>query len=378
MATMLDYLYWRGDVPFDKMPPNELDGLVLTRFAYLPMELVAREPEETVRSIAEKVQALPAGVLRLEEDQQLLYYLEHCDRFKDLKVTDFVKDNDEDIVIQFSAVTIHLPEEQLYIAYCGTDSTLLGWKEDFYMSFMEDVPAQKAALAYAKDVCARYPERDFYLGGHSKGGNLAVYTAVNLPEDLKARLLHVSDYDGPGFPKSYIDTHDFRSVVERIDTFIPQESVFGRIHDHAEGFSVVESNERGLNQHNPYSWEVEPTGMVLLEAPDTTSDIMYTAIQNILQNTSPEQRKAYVDQAYDILTSSDFSTMKEFRNADAEQRSELRKSVTGLSEETWKKAQEVNNAMFKSLLEAVLSNLEGRVKENLLPLPGILGGSSEE
>lgn len=378
MATMLDYLYWRGDVPFDKMPPNELDGLVLTRFAYLPMELVAREPEETVGSIAEKVQALPAGVLRLEEDQQLLYYLEHCDRFKDLKVTDFVKDNDEDIVIQFSAVTIHLPEEQLYIAYCGTDSTLLGWKEDFYMSFMEDVPAQKAALAYAKDVCARYPERDFYLGGHSKGGNLAVYTAVNLPEVLKARLLHVSDYDGPGFPKSYIDTHDFRSVVERIDTFIPQESVFGRIHDHAEGFSVVESNERGLNQHNPYSWEVEPTGMVLLEAPDTTSDIMYTAIQNILQNTSPQQRKAYVDQAYDILTSSDFSTMKEFRNADAGQRSELRKSVTGLSEETWKKAQEVNNAMFKSLLEAVLSNLEGRVKENLLPLPGILGGSSEE
>jgi len=149
MANIHDYLYWRGDLPFSSVPINELDGLVLTRFAYMPMEELTLDPSETVVSICEKLKTLPVDKFRLEGDMQFVHLLSKSDRFDDLIVTDFVKNNDPEAVLQFAAVTIHLPNDELYIAYCGTDSTLTGWKEDFYMSFMEDVPAQKKALDYA-------------------------------------------------------------------------------------------------------------------------------------------------------------------------------------------------------------------------------------
>lgn len=372
MATIFDYIYWRGNIPvsFDRL--NEVDGLILTRFAYLPFELVERESAETVGSLTKKLEAVPNDELRLEEDARLIHALQTAGRFKDLKVTNFVKDNDPDRVKQFCALTVHLDEETMYIAFCGTDSSLVGWKEDFYMSFMEDVPAQKSAVEYVRQIAGEYPGKKFYLGGHSKGGNLAVYAAVNLEDALRERIVHVSDYDGPGFPKSYIASHDFASVLDRIATFIPQESVFGRIHDHAEGFSVVSSTEHGLYQHNPYSWEVEPTGLLLLPEADPASDVMYEAIQNMLERTEPEQRKQFVDEVYNIVATADFTSMKEFRQADMSQVLEVGKNVFNLSGDVWKGAFEMNEAGVKSLLEAVVTTMESELTSKL-PLPNIPG-----
>ena len=365
MSTIIDYLYWRGDILLTEKPLNELDGLVLTRFAYLPFEHVMIRDGETVGELTGRLATLPDSFLKLEEDRQLLKRLAKAPRFTKLPVTDFIKDNNETEVQQFSAITIHLSDTEMYIAFCGTDSTLIGWKEDFYMSFMQDVAAQKEALEYTKAACAKYPEKRFTLGGHSKGGNLAVYAAVNLPDELKERLDHVSDYDGPGFPLDYIRDHDFDSVVERIATFIPQESVFGRIHDHPEGFSVVKSVEHGMNQHNIYNWQVKPKKMVPLEVPDNVSDVMYSAIQNILKNTSPTQRKAYIDRVFAILSSADFSTVKEFGQADLKQWALLLKSVDAIPNADRKQTQEVNGAVIRSFAEAVLSTTEEKLTDAL-------------
>ena len=355
MANIHDYLYWRGDLPLDQVPLNELDGLVLTRFAYMPFEELTLSQNETVGSLCKRLKALPADKFRLEGDAKFVMLLNEADRFNQLPVSDFVKHNDADAVVQFAAVTLYLPDDSLYIAYCGTDSTLVGWKEDFYMSFMEDVPAQMEALNYALKLLKRFPEKKFCLGGHSKGGNLAIYTAVNLPDDMKARLLHVSNYDGPGFPKSYIKSHDFASVLDRIHTFIPQESMIGRIHEHVEGFQVVESTENGIMQHDVYSWQLGPTWMSMLDKADDTSEITYRAIQNFLTNTSPEQRKDYVDRMFDLLMSSDANSFSEVFQNLPKKLDEVLRAAASMSREERKENNEMMSTMVHSFLDAALS-----------------------
>ena len=157
MANIHDYLYWRGDLPLDQIPLNEPDGLVLTRFSYMPFEELTLGQNETVGSLCKKLKTLPADKFRLDGDARFVILLNEADRFNQLPVSDFVKHNDADAVVQFAAITLYLPDDSLYIAYCGTDSTLVGWKEDFYMSFMEDVPAQMEALDYARKILKKNP-----------------------------------------------------------------------------------------------------------------------------------------------------------------------------------------------------------------------------
>lgn len=384
MANIHDYLFWRGDLPLSDFPLNELDGLVLTRFAYMPFEEFSWKDGETVGALCKKLKKLPEEAFRLERDPKFVRLLEGADRFNALPVTDFVKDNDEARVIQFAAVCVHLSEDARYIAYCGTDSTLLGWKEDFYMSFMEDVPAQCAALDYANRIAKQYPDTKLYIGGHSKGGNLAVYAAVNLPAEVKERLVHVSDYDGPGFPRSYIESHDFSSVLDKLHTFLPQESMIGRIHEHEEGFTVVESEESGLNQHNVYFWQIRPNDLKRLDQPAETSEVAFRTIQNILKNTTPEERHRYVDTAFDLLMVKNVVEMKDLGNNLALVGTNVLRTLSRMPSEEWGEVQDVNAAMVKAYVEA---NRQVRVEEKLpslsdlvdrLPIPDTLQDSLPE
>ncbi len=352
MPNLHDYLFWRGDLPFDSVPFSEIDGLTLTRFAYMPLESIGLDKEETIGSLCKKLKTLPEEHFRLEGDSKFVRLLEDADRFNGLPVTDFVKENDEKKVIQFAAVTIHLPENIAYIAYCGTDSTLLGWKEDFYMSFMEDVPAQCAALEYAVRIAEQYPDKQLMIGGHSKGGNLAIYAAVNLPDEYKSRILHVSDYDGPGFPKDYIRSHDFASVLDRIHSFLPQESMVGRIHDHAKAFQVVESTETGLNQHNVYSWKIRRDDFKRLDKPDDASEVAYHTIQNVLRTTSPEQRHQYVDTVFELLTVKNVVELSDLGDNLSSVGTNVLKTLSKMPGEEWDDVQEINAALVKAYLEA--------------------------
>lgn len=363
MANIHDYLYWRGDIPLDAQPLNEVDGLVLTRFAYMPFEDVAFGTDETIGTLCEKLKKLPADKFRIEGDGPFVQLLSDADRFTSLPVTDFVKDFDENIVIQFAAITIHLPDDVLYISYCGTDSTLVGWKEDFYMSFMEDVPAQKKALEYAEHICETYGGKPFRLGGHSKGGNLAIYTAVNLPDQWKEKLQHVSNFDGPGFPDTYIKNHDFAGVKERLSTFIPEESMIGRIHEHPEGFKVVDSIERGIMQHDIFSWNIEPKKMTMVAKPDDSSEIAYRAIQNMLTNTTPEERKKYVDRIFDLLMSTDGNSFGEaFRNLPVKF-GDVFREARELTGEDHKEGIKVTATMVQSFVDAALSYHEEKLPD---------------
>lgn len=68
---------------------------------------------------------------------------------------------------QFAALTFRLPDGTLYLAFRGTDDTLVGWKECFAMSYAFPVPAQALAQDYLVQAAQR--PRRLRVGGHSKG-----------------------------------------------------------------------------------------------------------------------------------------------------------------------------------------------------------------
>ena len=144
----------------------------------------------------------------------------------------------------------------MYISFMGTDMTIYGWKEDFNMAFMENVPCQILGKKYLEDISKKYHNKKIRIGGHSKGGNVAVYSAITSSEKVKKRIVKVYNYDGPGFNKNIIDKYETDDILEKIETYIPQDSIIGRLLNHKEKKTIIQSIEKGILQHDIYSWQV--------------------------------------------------------------------------------------------------------------------------
>lgn len=178
MANINDYLDWRGDVPLSSMGLNEIDNMILSRFSYLPFPKIELDDNEKIGSIMAKFRRLKDTDYNIAGDIPLSKKLRKSMRFRKLIVSDYCSVVDNEVEKQFAAICVHLPNDELYISYCGTDNTLVGWKEDFNLSFMSHIPAQIEGVNYLKMIAQKYPNAKIHIGGHSKGGNVAVYSAV--------------------------------------------------------------------------------------------------------------------------------------------------------------------------------------------------------
>ena len=162
---------------------------------------------------------------------------------------------------QFCAMTYVLEDKNIYLAYRGTDATIVGWKEDLNLAFSRPLNSQKLATEYMNQV-AGYIAGEFYAGGHSKGGNLAVYAAMNCKEETREKLLRVFNHDGPGFRPEIRQQGHYEEIKDRIVKFIPRSSLVGTILEDQRDFEILESYGVGMLQHNAYSWKVEGNAFV--------------------------------------------------------------------------------------------------------------------
>ena len=197
-----------------------------------------------------------------------------------------------------------------YIVFRGTDDTLVGWKESFNMSFMYPIPAQKEALEYVKRVCEGY-DGDIYIGGHSKGGNLAVFSAVEAPESIKRHIKAVYNNDGPGFTREFIESQKYLEIKDRLQTFVPESSVVGMLLEHEESYVVVKSTQSGIFQHNGLSWEVMGGEFIHLDTVAKESKRIDVDLKRWLSTMSNEERKTVLDTIYEILISTDAKTLSD-------------------------------------------------------------------
>lgn len=313
MADLFDYLRWRGDLSFSQVPPGPVDALIFSALSYLTFSgSVAERPDIPVslRDASEEFfrESDAEKRCRVKVDLSLLMAAAESSRFGNTLLLRF-----QDILIpeedtQFAAITFLLDNNSAFIAFRGTDYSLVGWKEDFNMTFHESVPAQRLAAQYTQAVSERYP-MPLYLGGHSKGGNLAVFASVKQEPAIRNRIRAIYNHDGPGFTDFVMQDPAYLEMVPRIHTIIPQSSVIGMLLEHEEPYTVIKSKQIGLLQHDFYSWLLEGPDFVPMEEVTENSKFLDMTIKAWLSGMTNEERNEIVDTVFDLLSIGNVSSV---------------------------------------------------------------------
>ncbi|MBO5884034.1 MAG: DUF2974 domain-containing protein [Clostridia bacterium] len=323
MANVFDYLEWRGDLSFAKSPWNEIDSLILALICYVDFGDIwsddDRKSHPTLLSAAKRYfkfhsgETAKAGLIVPSDVMSVTAKAAKTRRFGMLKIADFVNEINEEDETQFCAMSFLSDDGSIFVVFRGTDDTIVGWKENFNMSFMLPVPAQIKATEYLQREM-RSRRGDFYVSGHSKGGNLAVYAATMCPENLKKRIRAVYNNDGPGFNREFVESEEYVSIRDKVRTLVPESSVVGMLLEHEEIYEVVKSNSTGLLQHNGFSWQLLGNKFIYLDEISEESKKIDETVKRWLSETEPEKRRAVVDSVYEILTSDNIKTLTELNS----------------------------------------------------------------
>lgn len=369
MANLLDYLDWRGDLTLAQAPFNEVDNLILAELSFVNFGGIVPPPGEgsgvLLRQAAEEFFAkfsadepIEMGVLVPDAIPDMLQKMAGSQRFGDMMLSGFVDWLDAEAGEQFAALTVDTGDGALYLSFRGTDDTLAGWKEDFEMACMPEVPAQKKALEYALTVAKQFPRKKLRLGGHSKGGNLAVYAGVFCPAKLQNRMVDVWSNDGPGFHMDITSLEEYRRIAERIHSIVPKSSVVGMLLEPAKDYTVVDSDQLGFMQHDGFSWQVLGNRFVTFRQVTCQAHISDQKLKEWVQSLSVEQREKFVTALFDILTASGAATLTDLKAESYKAVGPMIKAMTHLDKETRDGLLNFAGILFKSNFRLVLEGIQ--------------------
>ena len=319
MSTIFDYLdYVAYDSIYDR-PFKELDVLALTELTYLPFDRIVPQGDTTnieVR-LSDAVELVDRTTDFIVTDQhlQLVDDLASSKRFKNIKLLNYVNEYDPDVQKQFAAMTYRLTMDVYLVVFRGTDDTLIGWKEDFHMTYMDHVPAQRRAASYLQNVMKEFPKGRFLVAGHSKGGNLATYACSYLPDQLSEQVHAIYCYDAPGLNKSIIKTEGYQRIAHLIHRFVPQGSIVGMMLEVPEPATIVKSRAfGGFAQHDAFTWMVEKNGFVTLDQTSPDSQQMDQTLKQWVQEVPDSQLKKFFDTFFGLFLEAGITSINDLMN----------------------------------------------------------------
>lgn len=356
MANIIDYVEWRGDLNLNKTEFNEIDSLILNRFSYFPLDnLINKNEMVSIKELSERFKKADKKQMRIlwKDDADLFPIMGNSKRFGEMLALEYINKIDPEQEKQFSAITVILPDDTLYISYRGTDNTLIGWKEDFNISFKSHIASQISAKKYLENIAKKYPYKKIRIGGHSKGGNLAVYASVFVDSEIQKRIINVYNNDGPGFHEDIINTEEYKRVINKVTTYIPQDSIFGMLLNHEEKYTIVQSNEKGLMEHDAYSWQVLGKKFVVLKEVTNESKFIDKTIKNWLKDLDMDTRQQVIDIVFEILNSTNSKTIQDLKFSLVKNARIILSSYKQITPEN------------KKMIEATVTALLGIVKENV-------------
>ncbi len=303
MGNILDYLL-EVTPSFAARPFGPVDSLILSQLSYLDYgELVPGPGEAPVPFRALAGEAAIAALTRHDRvpelDGELVRRVDDSPRFADMKVGNYVNIVDKEKEQQFSAVSFFLNGE-LYAAYRGTDSSHIAWKEDFNLAFLDPVPSQTAGAAYLDRISADF-SGPLRVGGHSKGGNIAVYSSLFCKPETRARIAAAYSHDGPGFSQKVLESHNFAEMEPRLQKTIPHSSLVGMLLQNQENYRVIRSSQFWLMQHDPYSWLVESGDFLYEEGLSAGASLLDKNLNAWIASLSPEELSKFADALYQVL-----------------------------------------------------------------------------
>lgn len=317
MGNIIDYIKWRGDLKFSVSPFNAVDNLIFTQLSYIDFsEIVPNEINRYVylKDAWNKYVSLgrkPRSVILPEELYALFELAANSARFCNLKLSGYTAKLDELAEKQFAAVCITFGKN-MYVSFRGTDDNIVGWKEDFNLAFMESVPAQHEAAIYLDKVLKEIKFLQVYTGGHSKGGNLSLYAAMNCRKSYTRRIKHIYTNDSPGFLDDVINSDKYKNISEKIISIVPEGSVIGQLLGHGKPDDIIVKNDSSmLRQHDPFTWQVSGDSFVEVKTLNERSELTNKVIRSWLEKLDKKERENFADALFELLTVTDAKSLKD-------------------------------------------------------------------
>ena len=351
--TMHNYLKEYGDISFMERPMNDVDSLVLCQFVYLKFDGLVPELKERRRSVSleelarhPQAEKLFADERFAKDNRELFEDMLAGRRFRNMKINCHINVIEKEWETQFSAATFILEDGTIYVAFRGTDETIVGWKEDFNMAFLSPVPGQALSVKYLNVVTERF-HNPFYVGGHSKGGNLAVYSAMNCAAVVQKRILKVYSMDGPGFRPEVLEQCGYDRIADRVVKLLPHSSMIGMIFEWDTRYQVVESRSFGLAQHNPYNWKIKNGEFVLAEDIYGRARLVDNTINEWISSLDDQQIKLFVDTLYQVISASEADDLIAITADWKRSMTGVVAALKGVDEDTAKVLQEIVKGLFE-------------------------------
>ena len=373
MSNIIDYAQGLKAYSFDKVFFKDLDVLALTEVAYLPFEQIITEGEITLEKLAQYYTTLngeKGEILSVITTPRidLLRILGCSARYGTIEAFDFINKIDSNIERQFSAITYRLEDEKYLVVFRGTDENLIGWKEDFHMTFMHEIPAQQSAHQYLEKRMIEYPG-EYIVSGHSKGGNLAIYACSKLDEEKQNSVTGIYAFDAPGLHESLLESEGFLRIKDRIASYIPQDSMVSVLLEPPVNAKVVKSNAILLLQHDTFSWEVGQIDFVQIENQSQLSIHADKVISSWLDTMSNNEKQEFSDVIFDVFLESGINKFADITIDTPKKIINIVNNMTRLTSEQKKMTIQVFfklfNAqfdVFKSYLPKPIQKVEGKVE----------------
>ena len=298
---------------FENKDFNPVDSLILSQLAYLKFDSIVPSPLDNLTPVPIKEitavgnDTLFQNVREGKCNRQLLFALINSPRFQNISLGYYANQFDGKTEKQFSAVTFLLNDGSAYIAFRGTDSTIIGWKEDFNMIFTSPIPSQEAGVAYLNVIAGKIPGK-LRIGGHSKGGNIAVYSAIYCNKSVQGRIEQVFSHDGPGFRDEVFNSQEYQVVKDRIHKTLPQSSMIGMLLQHQEQYSVVKSNRTWLMQHDPFSWQIDNGDFQYSTSVTKSASYMNKTLNQWVNSFDDQRRELFINTLFRVLQATGATT----------------------------------------------------------------------
>ena len=371
MGNIMDYISWRGDLTFAQSPFNEVDNLILACFSYVNLDripAVTRQKGIELKKLVKEFKKLHT-IKELEADKSfirlapfMMFEMAESVRFGNCVIRNYVNEIVTEAEQQFSAVEIVLDDGTSYISFRGTDDTIIGWKEDFNLS-TGVVPAQERAVEYMQRISDKASGM-LRVGGHSKGGNLAIYGSV-MCKSVHDKILEIYSNDGPGFSKEFQESPETAEMMPKIIRIIPEYSIIGTLLEHEKQPIIVASTSRGLLQHDGFSWEVQGPGLVRRDSLNKTALRFIEILHKWIDGMDTEQKRLLIEDLFATLQASGCENLSEVQSGGI-------KSLAAMVKRLDKFAPE-SRGMMQELLTAIcggwLEQLQENTKDKLSAIP---------
>ena len=354
MGTILDYLREYGDYSLEEKPFSDVDSLVISQLAYLKFDGIVPGPEEKRPPVSLQEIAAHADYDHLYADERyrrdntaLFMGALNGRRFGNLHLWNYVNLIEPERESQFSAVVCGFSGGLTYVVFRGTDENMVGWKEDLNLAFSEPVPGQLRSVPYLEQA-ARTIEGGFFVGGHSKGGNLAVYAAMYCEPAVRERIERIYDHDGPGFRPEVRQQGAWQEIEGRIHKTVPRSSMVGMLLYADIAYRVVESKTIGLAQHNPYTWLVKNGDFRMADEIRPGRRFVDQTLNEWILSLDQEQMHIFVDTLYGVVQASETDNLIDFTAHWVQNVQKIGRAISEVDEETAKVVMQIMRALFET------------------------------